>query len=352
MKTPPSHVRLDDQFGIQKFESFLKSNDPEESKAIFAGKSNLGVMLLHRLPSQSDSKLARLSYFLRFGSERNQVRQEIKSFLKDQGIELTRDIRKALPGRFSSGSATGLLEALKTAPVEEKFVVSSFGNTLENLDWSTLKDAKNLSRENSLGMTASARVSGLNFSAQAKNIAAEVKEQVNAALDKPLDVDRAMVAGYNALIYQVRTMEINSSFSNVVQGMHKEVDRVMAEKLKNAPDDKHQAIRNFGATCKRNIIPSLLLRTLSSALFNELAPERKTDPKADGSETLLSKGVDVIQFTQQLQKQLNEEANGKPMTDKKTQAKQMFPLFSALVTQYNDELHLTRELEARIFKPS
>ena len=63
MKTtpaPPSHVRLDDQFGIEKFESFLKSNDPKESKAVFAGKSNAAVMLLHRLPTQSDSKLARL----------------------------------------------------------------------------------------------------------------------------------------------------------------------------------------------------------------------------------------------------------------------------------------------------
>jgi hypothetical protein len=40
---PPSHVRLDDQFGIEKFESFLKSNDPKESKAVFAGKSNKAV---------------------------------------------------------------------------------------------------------------------------------------------------------------------------------------------------------------------------------------------------------------------------------------------------------------------
>lgn len=352
MKTLPSHIRLDNQFSIQKLEDFLKSNDPNESKAIFAGKNTLGVMLLHRLPTQSDNQLARLGYFLRFGSERNQVRQEIKSFLKDKGIELTADIRKALPSRFSAGSAKGLMDALKRASVKEEFVISSFGSTLENLDWNTLKDAKSLSRENSLGMTAPARVNELNFSAQAKTIANDVKNQVKAALDQGHDKDLAMVAGYNALIKQVKEIEINPSFSNVVKGMHREVDRVMAEKLNNTPADKHQAIKEFGETCKKNIIPSLVLRTLVSALFNELAAERKNEPKADGSETLLSKGVDVVQFTQQLQKQLNEEANGKPMTDKKTNAKEAFPEFSKLVAKYNTELSLTNAIEAKTFSSS
>jgi hypothetical protein len=355
MKTtpaPPSHVRLDDQFGIEKFESFLKSNDPKESKAVFAGKSNKAVMLLHRLPTQSDSKLARLSYFLRFGSERNELRQQIKEFLKDQGIELTAEIRKALPSRFSTGSATGLIDALKKAPVEEKFVVSSFGNTLENLDWGNLKHAKSLSRENSIGMTSSARASGLNFSAQAKSIAAAVISEINTALGADKTPDEAMVEGYTALINQVQEIKINSSFSNVVQGMHKEVDRVMEEKLKNTPANKHQAIKNFGVACKKNIIPSLVLRTLGPAIINELTPERETALKADGTQTLMSKGVDVIKFNQQLQKQLNEEANSERMTDKNTREKVNFPKFSALADKYNTELSLTSAIETQIFKSS
>jgi hypothetical protein len=355
MKTtpaPPSHVRLDTKFGIEKFESFLKSNDPNETKAIFAGKSNLGVMLLHRLPTESDSKLARLSYFLRFGSERNELRQEIKGFLKDQGIALTADIRKALPSRFSTGSATGLIDALKKAPVEEKFVVSSFGSTLENLDWENLKNAKNLSRANSIGMGSSARASGLNFSAQAKSIAAEVISEIKIALNNGDTGDEAMVVGYTALINQVQKIEINASFSNVVQGMHKEVDRVMAEKLKNTAIKQHQAIKDFGETCKKNIIPSLVLRTLNPAIINELAPESQTALKADGTETMRNKVVDVIKLTQQLQKQLNEEANGSPMTDKNTQEKISFPKFSTLAAKYNAELSLTSAIEAQIFKPS
>jgi len=112
----PSHVFLDNRLGIEKFESFLRSNDPNESKTIFAGKHKTGVMLLHRLPTQSDSKLARLGYFLRFGSERNQAREKIKDLLSSQGIELTADIRKALPSRFSNGNATQLLSAINKAP--------------------------------------------------------------------------------------------------------------------------------------------------------------------------------------------------------------------------------------------
>ena len=134
--------------------------------------------------------------------------------------------------------------------------------------------------------------------------------------------------------------------------MQQEVDRVMAEKLKNAPTDKHQAIKDFGAACKKNIIPSLLLRTLCPALTAEFGPENETAPKEDGSQTLKSRGVKVTQLNQQLQKQLNEEANGNPMTNKNTQEKMNFPKFSALAAKYNAELSLTSAIETQIFKSS
>lgn len=362
MKTtqaPPSHVRLDDQFGIQKLDDFLKTKPPTESESLFTGKSNTGVLLLHRLPKKTDSAqvktdnaLVRLAHFLCLGSERNQVRQEIKSFLKDQGVELTADIRKALPSRFNTGNAKALWTALKEAPIEEKFVVKSFGNLVENLNWDDISKAKDLSRDSSLGATAPARLSSIDFKSQAKTIAAAVISEINTALDADKTADEAMVAGYTALINQVKEIEINSSFSNVVQGMHKEVDRVMAEKLKNAPKGQHQAIKNFGAACKKNIIPSLVLRTLGPAIFNELTPERQTALKADGTQTLISKGVDVIKFNQQLQKQLNEEATGNPMTNKSTQEKMNFPKFSDLAAKYNTELSLTIAIETRIFNSS
>lgn len=352
MKTTPSHVRLDDHFGIQKLDDFLKSKTPGESESLFTGKSNSGTLLLHRLPKKDDTRLVRFVHFLRLGSERNQVRQEIKSFLKDQGIELTNDIRKALPSRFNTGNAKALWNAMKEAPIEEKFVVKSFGNLIENLNWGDIRKTKNLSRDSSLAATAPKRLSSLNLSTQAKDIAAGVISKINSALDATKTPDEAMVAGYTELINQIKKIEISDSFSNVVKGMRQEVDRVMAEKLKNAPDDKHQAIRDFGAACKNNIISSLLLRTLSPELTNEFIPESNDKPKKDGSETLKQKGVNVSQLAQQLQKQLNEEGNATPMTDKKTNAKEDFPKFSALVAKYNAELRLMSELEARIFKPS
>jgi hypothetical protein len=136
-------------------------------------------LLLHRLPKKTDSALVRLGHFLRLGSERNQVRQEIKSFLKDQGIELTADIRKALPSRFNTGNAKALWTALKEAPIEEKFVVKSFGNSLENLDWGDISKAKSLSRDSSLGATAPARLGSIDFKSQAKTIADAAKTAGN-----------------------------------------------------------------------------------------------------------------------------------------------------------------------------
>ena len=126
----------------------------------------------------------------------------------------------------------------------------------------------------------------------------------------------------------------------------------MEEKLKNTPANKHQAIKNFGVACKKNIIPSLVLRTLGPAIINELTPERETALKADGTQTLMSKGVDVIKFNQQLQKQLNEEANSERMTNKNTREKVIFPKFSALADKYNAELSLTNAIETQIFKSS
>ena len=95
-----------------------------------------------------------------------------------------------------------------------------------------------------------------------------------------------------------------------------------------------------------------MLRTLGPAIFNELAPERQTALKADGTHTLISKGVDVIKFNQQLQKQLNEEANSERMTDKNTREKVNFPKFSALADKYNAELSLTSAIDTQIFKSS
>ena len=151
-----------------------------------------------------------------------------------------------------------------------------------------------------------------------------------------------MVAGYTALIDEVKKMKIDPSFLNVVNGMQQEVDEVMKEKLENAPHDQHQAIKDFGAACKKNIIPSLLLRTLCSALIDEFGPENETAPKEDGSETLKNKGVNVIQFTSQLIKQFNNEANEMPIKANKSNEKEQFPQFFALVEHYKTtKLNLT-----------
>ena len=92
------------------------SKDPRESNTLFTGTSNSGTLLLHRLPSKDDPRLARLGHFLRLGTERNQVREKIKDLLRNQGIELTADIRKAMPSRFSNGNTTELLKAINNAP--------------------------------------------------------------------------------------------------------------------------------------------------------------------------------------------------------------------------------------------
>ncbi len=112
----PTHIRLDQDLNIGDLRTFLHSKAPKESDTLFTGKSNSGTLLLHRLPKKDDTRLARLGHFLRLGSERNKVRQEIKNLLQNQGIDLTADIRKAMPSRFSNGNATELLRAINKAP--------------------------------------------------------------------------------------------------------------------------------------------------------------------------------------------------------------------------------------------
>ena len=112
----PSHIRFDQDLNVDKLKIFLASRDSKESNTLFTGKSNNGTLLLHRLPRKDDTQLARLGHFLRMGSERIQAREKIKDLLKNQGIELTSDIRKAMPSRFSNGNATELLRAIKDAP--------------------------------------------------------------------------------------------------------------------------------------------------------------------------------------------------------------------------------------------
>ena len=46
------------------------------------------------------------------------MRQEIKSLLQDQGIELRVDIRKAMPSRFSNDNDNKLNKAIQADPCE------------------------------------------------------------------------------------------------------------------------------------------------------------------------------------------------------------------------------------------
>ena len=118
MKTSntPSHIKFDQNLTLDKLKDFLSSKAPDESKNLFAGKNNVGTLLMHRLTTKADTKLARLGHFLSLGSERNEARQQIKDLLKNNGIEVNDNIRKALPSRFSSGNATALLSAINSAP--------------------------------------------------------------------------------------------------------------------------------------------------------------------------------------------------------------------------------------------
>ena len=114
----PTHIRFDQDLSVDRLKTFLAATDGKESNTLFTGKSNKGTLLLHRLPSKDDTRLARLGHFLRMGSERNQAREKIKDLLRSQGIELTPDIRKAMPSRFSNGNDQKLYKAIQAAPCE------------------------------------------------------------------------------------------------------------------------------------------------------------------------------------------------------------------------------------------
>ena len=114
----PTHIRIDQDLVVDRLKTFLATTDGKESNTLFTGKDKNGTLLLHRLPRKDDTLLRRLGHFLRMGSERNQLREKIKDLLKNQGIELTPDIRKAMPSRFSSGDDNKLYKAIKAAPCE------------------------------------------------------------------------------------------------------------------------------------------------------------------------------------------------------------------------------------------
>ena len=114
----PTHIRFDQDLNVDSLKTFLAATDSKESNTLFTGKHNNGTLLLHRLPRKDDTLLARLGHFLRMGSERNQVREKIKDLLRSQGIELTPDIRKAMPSRFSNGNDYKLYQAINAAPCE------------------------------------------------------------------------------------------------------------------------------------------------------------------------------------------------------------------------------------------
>ncbi len=332
-----SHVRIDKELSIKDFESFLKNKGSGESKSFFAGKTHLGNFLLHRLPKEADGKLARLGYFLSHSAERHTVRQQLKEFLTDKNIVLTADIRKALPSRFSSGNADGLLKAIHAASADADFIVSSFREELRGFDWMSPLGAGTLNRGNSITTTAPTRLLKQDFEPGIKRIMTEVKTEIELNLTLGYDADKAMLAGYKTLISEVSKMPLSDQFTKVAKRMAVEVNSEMLKRVRNEPDaGKHETIARFATECKKNIIPSLVLRTLMPTIIDQITSDTTPGTRPDGTPTLAARGVKLTALTEQLKNQFNPQTTKK--FERSNTGKSEFPEFYAYLSTETNRL--------------
>ncbi len=297
VSTTPAHALvklqnlLDDQHGKEKM-----------SGTLYTEKAADGTVNLYRTKSESDTVINRALH--RFNAHsadaRELVRAKIIDVLTQSGLEITEDIRKALPSKTKLGNTTMLRDAI--ANEKYRFDVAKLHATLqkhlpaggakeiavelkpdlESMDWSRTASVGNLFRGKTDGIKAlSAHLAG-QFKEAADMCAANALKAGMRSLKETGSPDQAMIAAHEAVLISLKLVQFSPQFKEVVRELTTMVDTVAREKTSSGarvptkagdpPGDliAPNVINDVAKTAKEFVLTTVLLRTLSTELNDSL----------------------------------------------------------------------------------
>jgi hypothetical protein len=272
-----------------------KLNKNQSGTAQLHAKNENGKIIFYRASNKSMTA-GSLSEHLSFMPERQAARNEIKRMLKQSGIEITHEIKKAMPSIKHQGDANSLLAllldnkeikialhdkikgdgkaALQAAqnklpiPTNQTELLSSFEYELEKTDISP-SQASTFIRHDCNATKGMAAIFKKDFVQTSKDIAQNVKNSISHSFNSGSSSDEALTSGYKTLLDNLKSLKFSDEFCNFSKQMSKKIDDLADKKIEENPANA-KAIRATANLYKEKLLAVFTLRTFLPALNAEL----------------------------------------------------------------------------------
>ncbi len=269
------------------------------SDTLYFSKGDNGRVNFLKLPVARDTKAAQEKYMKSesAGQARELAGQKLADLFTRAGLQLTDEIRQALPSKTHMGDARVIRDTLADAglklnhlenaksrdmPATLAQTLAALKTDLAALDWTTARSVENLFRGNSDSSRLMVGLIGNTFTEGAKKCAATALKAGYDCLHQTKSADLAAVALHQALLGSLKDIHFTPAVYELAQGMMKLADEVAADKLRS--NDNPSAATRFDQTtvdktalkAKEKMLAAILLRTLMTQLSDELSEGENT----------------------------------------------------------------------------
>lgn len=255
---------------------------------IYFTKGSQGNVHLQKVLASKDTPSVQKKYLA--SAESIQARElagfKLESLFKKAGIEVTDEIRQALPGKTTIGNAAIIKETItnsltKLSQMEKNEQSQIFATKKQTLDalktdlsgitWSDTRSVENLFRGNTTGSKMLVGYLGATFTDSAKKCAAAAIKAGNECLKKTHSADLAMVAAHQTLLASLKDVHFTPELNDLAYSMMDLVDEVASEKMSQDPAKyTKETVSTIAAKAKEKMLSTIMLRTLATELTDEL----------------------------------------------------------------------------------
>ncbi len=275
------------------------------SNTLYFSKGDNGQVHFIKLPVAKDTKAAQEKYMKSesAGQARELAGQKLADLFTKAGLQLTDEIRLALPSKSHMGDAKVIKDTLVDAelklnhlenakarelPATMAQTLAALKTDLANLDWNNVKSVENLFRGNTKSSRLMVGLLGEAFTKGAKQCAATAVKAGYDCLYQTKSPDLAAVALHQALLGSLKDIHFTPEVYELAQGMMKLADEVAAEKMQSNSDPSvkkkfdQATVDKIALKGKEKMLATIMLRTLMNQISEELTEMDNTYQREAG----------------------------------------------------------------------
>lgn len=319
---------------------------------IYFTKGSQGNVNLQKISASKDTPSAQQKYLV--SAESMQARElaglKLASLFKKAGIEVTDEIRQALPGKTTIGNVAIIRETITNSltklsqmekseqsqiPATKKQTLDALKTDLSGITWSDTRSVENLFRGNTTGSKMLVGYLGATFTDSAKKCAAAAIKAGNECLKKTHSADLAMVAAHQTLLASFKEVHFTPELNDLAYALMDLVDEVASEKLSQDPAKyTNETVSTIAAKAKEKMLSTIMLRTLATELTDELTLAdlsfRRTAESLSGKTP--PPEASFIRIGDKIQKLFNRQSASKTMQGQLDEMKSTSPQYAGFLS--------------------